>query len=41
VKIWPVLPELAPYDIGLFTLQKNLKNPMVSAFWELMAERRT
>ncbi|BFM50672.1 HTH-type transcriptional activator IlvY [Marinomonas sp. THO17] len=40
VKIWPVLPELAPYDIGLFTLQKNLKNPMISAFWELMVERR-
>lgn len=40
VKIWPVQPELEPYDIGLFTLQKNLKNPMVEAFWSLMADRK-
>ncbi len=27
--------ELAPFNIGLFTLEKKLKNPLVSAFWEL------
>lgn len=27
--------ELAPFNIGLFTLEKKLKNPLVKAFWEL------
>ncbi len=25
--------ELAPYDLGLFTLKKHLQNPLVRAFW--------
>lgn len=36
VKVLDVKPELEPYDIGLFTLKKSLKSPMVEAFWELV-----
>ena len=36
IKVLEVQPTLEPYDIGLFALQKNLKNPMVEAFWNLM-----
>ncbi|MCB5161150.1 HTH-type transcriptional activator IlvY [Marinomonas algarum] len=38
VQILAVKPELAPYDIGLITLKKNLKNPLVNAFWDLIKE---
>ncbi|WP_341217429.1 HTH-type transcriptional activator IlvY [Neptunomonas phycophila] len=38
IKVLDVQPELEPYDIGLFTLKKSLKNPMVNAFWSLMSE---
>jgi LysR family positive regulator for ilvC len=31
-----VEPTLAPYDLGLFTLQRHLRNPLVSAFWSLL-----
>ncbi|WP_067208022.1 HTH-type transcriptional activator IlvY [Marinomonas aquimarina] len=36
VQILDVQPELEPYDIGLFTLKKSLKNPLVEAFWALV-----
>ncbi|WP_432696258.1 HTH-type transcriptional activator IlvY [Marinobacterium sp. YM272] len=36
IHVLEVQPELAPYDIGLFTLKKNLANPLVEAFWNLM-----
>ena len=36
VQVLEVDPALEPFDIGLFTLKKSLKNPLVSAFWELM-----
>ncbi len=36
IRVLDVTPELEPYDIGLFTLKKNLKNPLVDAFWRLM-----
>lgn len=36
IRVLDVAPELEPYDIGLFTLKKNLKNPLVDAFWSLM-----
>lgn len=39
IKVLDVQPELAPYDIGLFALKKNLKNPMVEAFWSLIEEK--
>ena len=37
VQIYQVRPELEPYDIGLFTLQKHLKNPLIEAFWNLIS----
>lgn len=36
IKILDVQPELEPYDVGLFTLNKSLKNPLVNAFWSLV-----
>ena len=36
VKVLEVQPALEPFDIGLFTLKRSLKNPLVAAFWELM-----
>lgn len=36
IKILDVQPELEPYDVGLFTLKKSLKNPLVNAFWSLV-----
>ncbi|MBR7889161.1 HTH-type transcriptional activator IlvY [Marinomonas sp. A79] len=38
VQVLEVTPELEPYDIGLITLKKNLKNPLVEAFWALIKE---
>ncbi len=36
VRVLDVKPALAPYDLGLFTLQRHLKNPLVDAFWSLL-----
>ena len=36
VRILPVQPDLEPYDLGLITSTKNLKNPLVSAFWSVV-----
>ncbi|GGO77671.1 transcriptional regulator IlvY [Marinobacterium nitratireducens] len=33
VKVLDVRPELAPLEVGLFALQKKLKNPLIRAFW--------
>jgi len=33
VSVLPVRPALAPYDVGLFTLEKKLRNPLIRAFW--------
>ena len=38
VLVLDVEPALAPYDLGLFTLQRHLKNPLVSAFWALLGD---
>ena len=35
VRVLDVRPALEPYELGLFTLQRHLKNPLVRAFWEL------
>ncbi len=35
IKIVDVKPRLAPYDLGLVVLKRNLDNPMVNAFWSL------
>ncbi|MEL0612075.1 HTH-type transcriptional activator IlvY [Marinomonas arenicola] len=39
IQVLDVKPELEPYDIGLFALTKNLKNPMVEAFWDLIESK--
>jgi DNA-binding transcriptional LysR family regulator len=38
VRILEVTPALATYDLGLFTLKRDLKNPLVSAFLSLLHE---
>ncbi|NND89751.1 MAG: HTH-type transcriptional activator IlvY [Granulosicoccus sp.] len=35
IRILDVRPELAAYDVGLFTLNKSLHSPLVKAFWSL------
>jgi len=35
VVVLEVHPALAPYEVGLFTLEKKLRNPLVGAFWEV------
>lgn len=36
VHILDVTPALAAYDLGLVTLKRHLKNPLVNAFWSLL-----
>ncbi len=36
VRILPVTPQLAGYQVGLFTLEKKLNNPLIHAFWSLL-----
>jgi LysR family positive regulator for ilvC len=33
VRVLDVKPELAPYEVGLFALEKRLHSPLISAFW--------
>lgn len=33
IRVLKVRPELKAYDVGLFTLQKKLKSPLIEAFW--------
>jgi LysR family positive regulator for ilvC len=33
VRVIEVRPELAPYEVGLFALEKRLASPLISAFW--------
>lgn len=33
IAILEVQPALTPYEIGLFTLEKQLRSPLVAAFW--------
>lgn len=33
IRVLNVRPELQAYDVGLFTLQKKLKSPLIDAFW--------
>ncbi|GGC11223.1 transcriptional regulator IlvY [Marinobacterium zhoushanense] len=35
VRILEVKPELEPYEIGLFALEKKLRSPLINAFWSL------
>jgi len=36
IQLLEVQPALEPFDVGLFTLKRNLKNPLVEAFWRLV-----
>ncbi len=31
-------PELQPYEVGLFALEKRLKNPLIHAFWSQLQD---
>ena len=33
IRIYDIQPPLTAYDIGLFALEKRLKEPLISAFW--------
>jgi len=33
VRVLDICPRLEAYDVGLFTLEKKLKSPLISAFW--------
>jgi LysR family positive regulator for ilvC len=33
VRVLRVSPALAPYEVGLFTLEKKLRSPLIAAFW--------
>lgn len=33
VRVLPVTPTLAAYDVGVCVLKKKLKNPLIEAFW--------
>ncbi len=33
IEILTVQPELQPYEVGLFTLEKKLKSPIINALW--------
>jgi LysR family positive regulator for ilvC len=33
VEVLDVRPALAPYEVGLFALEKRLASPLISAFW--------
>jgi LysR family positive regulator for ilvC len=35
VAVLKVAPALAPYEVGLFTLEKRLRSPLLAAFWEI------
>lgn len=36
VSILDIEPELAPYEVGLVTLEKKLSSPLISAFWDTL-----
>jgi len=38
VRVLGVKPALTAYDLGLVTLKRHLKNPLVNAFWSLLAD---
>ncbi|MFG0382946.1 HTH-type transcriptional activator IlvY [Pseudomonas sp. zbq_18] len=33
IRLYDIQPPLTAYDIGLFALQKRLKDPLIAAFW--------
>lgn len=41
VHILSVTPELPPFEVGLFALEKKLKSPLIQAFWSESAPEST
>ncbi len=39
VQVLNVQPALPPYNVGLFVLEKKLKSPLISAFWDQIQSR--
>ena len=39
VSILSIEPGLKAYEVGLVTLEKKLKNPLISAFWEQLKDK--
>ena len=35
VSVLDLEPQLEPYEVGLFTLNKKLRNPLIGAFWAM------
>ena len=33
IRIYDIQPPLTGYEIGLFALEKRLKDPLINAFW--------
>lgn len=33
VRVLDVQPDLAPYEVGLFALERRLSSPLIRAFW--------
>ncbi|MAF83671.1 MAG: HTH-type transcriptional activator IlvY [Gammaproteobacteria bacterium] len=40
VQVLDIKPELEAYDVGLFTLEKKLKSPLINAFWSQIRTNR-
>jgi LysR family positive regulator for ilvC len=38
VRVLDVRPHLAPYEVGLFALEKRLASPLIRAFWSLQSD---
>ncbi|MFT6917250.1 MAG: LysR family positive regulator for ilvC [Motiliproteus sp.] len=41
VRILEIQPELEAYQVGLFALEKKLKNPLIQAFWASVSQATT
>ncbi|MFT5720010.1 MAG: LysR family positive regulator for ilvC [Motiliproteus sp.] len=41
VRILAIQPELEAYQVGLFALEKKLKNPLIQAFWSSVSQTTT
>jgi len=39
VEVLDIQPQLDAYDVGLFTLEKKLKSPLIKAFWGQWQQR--
>ena len=40
VKVLDVSPGLAPFSVGACVLARNIRNPVVHAFWQIIAQEK-